>query len=103
MFTAGLEIAGLSRVRPTAFALAACAATALTACGSTARADSDEEPEHARMTLIAETDAAVPGATLWLALDFVIDDEWHIYWPGHNDSGFAPQWTLSLPEGWTEG
>lgn len=46
------------------------------------------EDRHARPTLLAETSSASPGETLWLAIDFAIDPEWHTYWPGQNDSGF---------------
>jgi len=28
---------------------------------------------------------------------------WHIYWPGVNDTGFAPAFTFDLPEGWKAG
>lgn len=44
---------------------------------------------HARPRLVTEQAVATPGETIWLAIDFSIDDGWHTYWPGINDTGFA--------------
>lgn len=59
--------------------------------------------EHARPRLICETAAAAPGMTVALALTFDIDEHWHLYWDGCNDSGFPVAVELELPEGWTAG
>ncbi|MCC7387361.1 MAG: hypothetical protein IT431_01190 [Phycisphaerales bacterium] len=44
---------------------------------------------HARPTLVPERMAALPGETVWVAVDFELDEGWHTYWPGVNDTGFA--------------
>lgn len=44
---------------------------------------------HATPRLVAEQPAVLPGETMWLAVDFTIDEGWHTYWPGINDTGFA--------------
>lgn len=38
--------------------------------------------------LVPEQMTAKPGQTLWVALDFALDEGWHTYWPGANDTGF---------------
>ena len=53
--------------------------------------------------LISEGKALVAGATNNIALTFDIDEGWHVYWPGQNDTGFAPTVELTLPEGWEAG
>ncbi|MEM9065767.1 MAG: protein-disulfide reductase DsbD domain-containing protein [Planctomycetota bacterium] len=57
----------------------------------------------AEVTMIAEHDAFLPGGTTLVGFRFVMQDGWHIYWDGLNDTGFAPQWELELPEGWEVG
>lgn len=44
---------------------------------------------HARPSLVSERAAVLPGETVWVAVDFELDDGWHTYWPGVNDTGFA--------------
>jgi DsbC/DsbD-like thiol-disulfide interchange protein len=44
---------------------------------------------HARPKLVTERATAMPGQTLWVAIDFDIDPHWHTYWPGDNDTGFS--------------
>ncbi len=44
---------------------------------------------HAEPRLIAEQMAAKPGQTVWIAIDFAIEEGWHTYWPGTNDTGFS--------------
>ena len=44
---------------------------------------------HARPRLVPEQMTAKPGETLWIAIDFELDEGWHTYWPGANDTGFA--------------
>ena len=48
-----------------------------------------EGDPHARPVAVAERPDLVPGETTWVALDFEIDEGWHTYWPGLNDSGSA--------------
>lgn len=47
-----------------------------------------DEEYHARPRLISEDTALVPGQTQWIGVLFEIEDGWHTYWPGINDSGF---------------
>ncbi len=61
----------------------------------------DDEHEPARPMLVSESAGLVAGATNNIALTFDIDEGWHVYWPGQNDTGFAPSLELTLPEGWT--
>lgn len=58
---------------------------------------------HATPTLLAETRSLVPGQQAMLAVQFEIEPRWHLYWPGRNDSGFAPKITLTGPEGYEFG
>lgn len=46
---------------------------------------------HAEPRLVAEQMAATPGQTVWIAIDFAIEEGWHTYWPGLNDTGFSLQ------------
>ncbi|MEM6665989.1 MAG: thioredoxin family protein [Pseudomonadota bacterium] len=52
---------------------------------------------HAKVELIAERDVAVPGETIYLALDKTIDEGWHVYWRNAGDAGLPPQifWDVS--------
>lgn len=54
---------------------------------------------RARPSLIPEKPHATPGETLWIAVDFEIDDGWHTYWPGVNDTGMAFEPVLELSPG----
>jgi DsbC/DsbD-like thiol-disulfide interchange protein len=44
-----------------------------------------------------------PGQVLWVAVSFEIDQDWHIYWPGLNDTGMPPIFDWNLPDGWLVG
>lgn len=56
------------------------------------------QPEgHATVSLLAEHAAAVPGQVAWIALDFQIDEGWHLYWNGQNDAGLPPEIEWRLP------
>lgn len=44
---------------------------------------------HARPTLVPERASVAPGETVWVAVDFELDEGWHMYWPGINDTGIA--------------
>ena len=84
-------------------ALFAIAASALTAFPALAAPKHDEDLKPARPSLFAESAALVAGATNSIAVSFYIEPGWHTYWPGQNDTGFAPTIDLTLPEGWTAG
>ena len=46
---------------------------------------------HARVELISERAAAVPGETVYLALHKQLDEDWHVYWRNAGDAGLPPQ------------
>ncbi len=62
-------------------------------------ASAQDAGEVSRASLITETKSVQPGQTLLLGLHFELDDMWHIYWDGRNDTGFAPTVDWTLPEG----
>lgn len=58
-----------------------------------------DEPDPVRARLASERTALVAGRVNILGVVFEIDPEWHIYWPGQNDTGMPTAFTLDLPEG----
>ena len=60
---------------------------------------------HAEVELIAERDVAVPGETIYLALEKTIDEGWHVYWRNAGDAGLPPQifWDAPAFDDVTEG
>lgn len=54
-------------------------------------------------TLWVEKGQVMPGAVVWVAVAFKIRPDWHIYWPGMNDTGMAPEFDWKVPEGWKVG
>ena len=46
---------------------------------------------HAEVELISERTVAMPGETIYLALDKTIDEGWHVYWRNAGDAGLPPQ------------
>lgn len=46
---------------------------------------------HARVELISERKAALPGETIYAALKMDLDDGWHVYWRNAGDAGLPPQ------------
>ena len=67
-----------------------------------AEEDSLQGP-FARAHLIAPGGLAPPGDTTWVALVFEIEEGWHLYWDGLNDSGLPPTVKWNLPPGTTVG
>lgn len=65
--------------------------------------DARPEKEHARPRLVAEKTAVAPGTTLWIGVTFEMDEGWHIYWDGQNDSGLPVSGPWELPAGVTMG
>ncbi|MCP4572209.1 MAG: hypothetical protein GY838_07630 [bacterium] len=69
----------------------------LTACGhNDARRAAGPPVLMAARVLPAATDGTV--RVCWY---FDLAADWHLYWPGLNDSGFPPSLKLDLPEGWS--
>jgi len=63
--------------------------------------DPEVELPHARASLLVGRPAPLSGGRTTIAVHFEIDPEWHLYWRGRNDTGFAPQITWELPDGAT--
>ena len=57
----------------------------------------------ATVELIAEQSAAMPGETVYVALDFELESHWHLYWKNPGASGLPVEITWDLPEGFTAG
>lgn len=51
--------------------------------------------------LLPTTDGVVPGQRVTLLLRMTVKPQWHTYWDGLNDTGFAPRFSWTLPDGWT--
>ncbi len=61
------------------------------------------EGPKATFTLLSDVTHSKPGGVFWIAVQFKIEPEWHIYWPGQNDTGIAPIFNWTLPSGWKIG
>lgn len=46
---------------------------------------------RATVELISEREVAMPGETVYLALDKTMDEGWHVYWRNAGDAGLPPQ------------
>jgi thiol:disulfide interchange protein len=64
---------------------------------------STDQDYHVDLDLIPEQNAAVPGQTLWLALQMAHDPRWHTYWINPGDAGLPTEISWTLPEGVTAG
>jgi thiol:disulfide interchange protein DsbD len=54
---------------------------------------------HTRVELVSDLAQMGPNAPFWLGIRFVVDKGWHIYWRNPGDSGAAPEFDWTLPEG----
>jgi thiol:disulfide interchange protein DsbD len=45
---------------------------------------------------VTENSRLLPGQTEWIGVTFTMQEDWHIYWPGQNDSGFPAEFEFSL-------
>lgn len=59
--------------------------------------------EHAKLTLISQSDGIVPDKELWLGFRFDLEDGWHTYWLNPGDSGEPPRIEWELPAGFQAG
>ncbi|HYD01061.1 MAG TPA: protein-disulfide reductase DsbD domain-containing protein [Phycisphaerales bacterium] len=68
-------------------------------------APGNKRKEIVQVSLVARDTAVKPGDTTHVAVVFDIAKDWHIYWPGQNDSGMPTSIELSFPEasGFTAG
>jgi len=74
----------------------------LLSCAAGSRAQSFSQT-HAKVDLIAEDNAVVPGGTLWIGVLFDLDRGWHTYWVNPGDSGAPPRFKWTLPAGFRTG
>jgi thiol:disulfide interchange protein DsbD len=58
---------------------------------------------HVKASLVAETDAVVPGRPLVVGIRLVMDAGWHTYWRNPGDSGLPTRARWTLPEGFAAG
>lgn len=77
----------------------ACLATLLCAVAAPSGEAQPRGGDHASVRLLGETEAAVPGEALRVALVFDIKPKWHLYWRNPGDTGVAPIVQFDLPEG----
>lgn len=61
------------------------------------------EASHSSAVLHSEYSVAEPGETIWLGLEMLPREGWHSYWKNYGDSGAAPLFYWTLPEGVTAG
>ncbi|MCC5785178.1 MAG: hypothetical protein JJU33_00600 [Phycisphaerales bacterium] len=80
-----------------AFGLVFSAALALT--GSDAAAAPSPGENHTKVSFVAEVSEVLPGAEFRVAVVFDIEDGWHTYWNGLNDTGMPTTIDLTLPRG----
>lgn len=61
------------------------------------------EGSHSSAALRAEHMEVKPGETVWLSFEIDPREKWHSYWKNYGDSGAAPLFYWTLPEGVTVG
>jgi DsbC/DsbD-like thiol-disulfide interchange protein len=62
------------------------------------------DTHHTKITIVAERPGITPGGSVTLAFVFEMDKDWHLYWPGQNDTGQPPEIDAGkLPPGFTLG
>ena len=85
------------RVLTVAFAALSVAFTV-----SAARAE-PVHTDHLVVELAPQTQAAIPGSTIYVAIHQKIATGWHTYWRNPGDAGQATQVAWTLPAGWKAG
>jgi len=109
-----------AQTKPGRFLVLAMISAALTAagCRSEPAAESAPKPEASPavgsgaaaeaappviLTAGFEPSTIAPGGTVTVLWRLLPAADWHLYWSGRNDSGFAPRVKLDLPPGWSAG
>lgn len=64
-----------------------------------AAVEPSDPSELARLSLVSDRDALVPGSTTWIGLSFKIHDAWHLYWRNNGDTGAPMTISIDAPEG----
>ncbi|MFT5422666.1 MAG: DsbC/DsbD-like thiol-disulfide interchange protein [Phycisphaerales bacterium] len=85
-------------LRPTHPVIAGAVVAGLSS-GALAQTGPNDE-DHSSARLIASKTALVAGTTNSLEVVFGVDQGWHLYWDGQNDTGFPPDLAIEWPEGW---
>lgn len=58
---------------------------------------------HTQVSFVADVTEVLPGAEFRVAVVFDIEDGWHTYWHGLNDTGMPTTIELTLPRGFDRG
>lgn len=58
-----------------------------------------QEKNHVNVELIADTSSVRAGESFEIAVRFVIDEGWHLYWTNPGDSGLPPRVEWKVPDG----
>ena len=86
-----IRITGLPALFPLALIVAACAGIANAAPIKTS---------HVTAELVAQSQAAPAGSTVYIALHQKIIPGWHTYWRNPGDAGQPTSLAWTLPAGW---
>jgi DsbC/DsbD-like thiol-disulfide interchange protein len=62
-----------------------------------------QDADHAKVELLSETSALIPGKPVTLGLHFTMDKGWHIYWKNPGDAGLATSVSWKLSAGFKAG
>ncbi|MGF1610304.1 MAG: protein-disulfide reductase DsbD family protein [Kiloniellales bacterium] len=89
----------VTRLRSWLIALVALVAATVPALGNPVGNPVTTEQVTAR--LLAESQSARPGESLWVMLHLEIREGWHTYWRNPGDSGEPPRLDWTLPQGVT--
>lgn len=76
-----------------------CLFLALSAVGGGSAWAAPVPSTHTTVELISEQNAIVPGESFDLAVRFIMDSHWHIYWQNPGASGLATEIEWTLPDG----
>ncbi|HVM31829.1 MAG TPA: protein-disulfide reductase DsbD domain-containing protein [bacterium] len=68
-----------------------------------ARASAVAHQPHIVLELVSQTSTLRPGQAVTLGFHYQIEPGWHLYWQNPGDSGLAPSFTFTLPEGYSAG
>ncbi len=60
---------------------------------------SSTNQEIVSVKMVSEDSAIVPGKSFWVAFQFTMGPEWHLYWKNPGDAGQGPMIEWSLPAG----
>jgi DsbC/DsbD-like thiol-disulfide interchange protein len=54
--------------------------------------------EHLSIDAKISVNTIQPGSSGFLAIDIIVADEWHTYWPGISDTGFGVTFDIDAPD-----